>query len=159
MIYWSSHIVGKFPETEQDSLYDNRIYSVWTKDFNTFSEVKLLYDPGFSVIDAHIVKEGNQYLMFAKNETDFPVPAKYLFMATSEFADGPYSAPSKPITNGLVAEGPSAIKLGNRWMVYFDLYDEGRFGAVSSNDLIQWTDESNNLHFDMKMRHGTVFHY
>jgi len=74
-IYWASTISGRFPQrdTAAESGYNHRIYYVTTKDFRTFSETRLLYDPGFSVIDASIVAEGKGYVMFLKNETRYPV--------------------------------------------------------------------------------------
>src|SRR3546814_4148160 len=58
MIYWSSTVEGKFPETKSDKEngYNHRIYYTTTKDFHDFSDTELLYDPGFNVIDATIKK-------------------------------------------------------------------------------------------------------
>ncbi|MBD0287051.1 MAG: glycosyl hydrolase, partial [Flavisolibacter sp.] len=68
MIYWASTITGRFPQTDTaaKSKYNHRIYYVTTNDFKKFSQTKLLYGPGFSVIDASIVKDGNLYVMFLK---------------------------------------------------------------------------------------------
>ena len=39
---------------ESEKGLNHRIYYVTTKDFNTFSETKLFFNPDFSVIDAAI---------------------------------------------------------------------------------------------------------
>ncbi|MBP6758131.1 MAG: alpha/beta hydrolase fold domain-containing protein, partial [Flavobacterium sp.] len=71
MIYWASTIEGKFLETQsaEEKGYNHRIYYTTTKDFKKFEKTKLLYEPGFNVIDASIVKDGKGYTMFLKDET------------------------------------------------------------------------------------------
>lgn len=158
MIYWATTITGRFPQidTAAESKYNHRMYYVTTKNFKNFSPTKLLYEPGFSVIDANIVKEGKRYVMFLKNETRYPVE-KNLRVATAKKLKGPYSAPSKPITGNYWAEGPTAIKIGNQWIVYFDKYRDHAYGAVASTDLVNWTDISDKVQFPKGTRHGTVF--
>lgn len=94
--------------------------------------------------------------MFLKDETVEP-PQKNIKIATSENLYGPYSSASTPITGRYWAEGPSAIKTGERWIVYFDKYREGKYGAVASADLKNWTDISDQVSFPKGARHGTVF--
>lgn len=157
-IFWASTIPGRFPETEKagDSDYNHRIYATTTKDFISFTETRLFYDQGFNVIDATIIKEGRDYIMFLKDETRNP-PQKNIRAATSSSLNGPYSAPSKPITGNYWAEGPTAIKINGRWIVYFDKYTEKKYGAVSSKDLKTWEDISDKVIFPEGMRHGTIF--
>jgi hypothetical protein len=156
MLYWATTIPGRFPKT--DSLGDNnhRIYYVTTKDFKTYSETRLLYDQGFNVIDATIQKQGNKYVMILKDETKKPVQ-KNLRVAFSDNLTSGYGKPSAPITGNYWAEGPTAIKINNEWIVYFDKYTQHKYGAVSSTDLINWTDISDKVKFPAGTRHGTVF--
>jgi hypothetical protein len=158
MIYWAATINGRFAQkdTAAESGYNHRIYYVTTKDFKTFSKTKLLYDPGFSVIDASIVRNGKQWIMFLKNETRYPVE-KNIRIATAKKLKGPYSKAGAPITGNYWAEGPTAIKLNGRWMVYFDKYRDHKYGAVASPDLLHWTDVSDKISFPSGVRHGTVF--
>jgi beta-xylosidase len=158
MIYWATTIKGKFLETlsTQEAKYNHRIYYVTTKDFKTFSETKLLYDPGFNVIDATIVRDGGRYIMFMKDETREPVQ-KNLKIAYSDNLTGPYSVASKPITGNYWAEGPTTLKKDGSWLVYFDRYRDHRYGAIQSNDLINWTDISDQISIHKGLRHGTIF--
>ncbi len=158
MIYWASTVTGKFPETqiEEDSGYNHRMYYTTTKDFETFAPTKLLYDPGFNVIDATIQKEGDKYVMFLKDETKKPV-RKNLKVAFADKLTGPYSKASEPITGKYWAEGPTAVKIDGKWVVYFDKYTEHKYGAVQSDDLKHWEDISNKIEFPKGTRHGTVF--
>lgn len=156
MIYWASTIDGKFPETksEEEKGYNHRIYYTTTKDFKKFSKTKLLYDPGFNVIDASIVKQEGQYVMYLKDETRNPVQ-KNLKVAYSKNLTGPYSKASEPITGKYWAEGPTAVKIDNSWVVYFDKYTEKKYGAVKETAK-GWEDISEQISFPIGTRHGTV---
>jgi predicted GH43/DUF377 family glycosyl hydrolase len=157
MIYWATTIVDKFPETASttDNGYNHRMYFVTTKDFKTYSETKLLYDPGFNVIDASIVKDNGKFVMFLKDETREPAQ-KNLKVAFSDQLTGPYSAASAPITGNYWAEGPTTLKKGKDWLVYFDKYRDHKYGAILSSDLKNWKDVSDQITLPKGIRHGTI---
>jgi hypothetical protein len=115
-----------------------------------------LFDPGFSSIDATIVKDRKQFVMFFKNETKLPAE-KNLRIAYADKLTGPYSKPSAPITGNYWAEGPTTLKIGNQWIVYFDKYTLHKYGAITSTDLKNWTEVSDQLVLPKGIRHGTVF--
>ncbi|SFW46829.1 hypothetical protein SAMN05661012_01968 [Chitinophaga sancti] len=158
MIYWSTTISGKFTETAatKESGYNHRLYYVTTKDFKTWSATRLLYEPGFNVIDATIVKEGKRYMMVMKDETIEPA-AKNLRLAFSNKLTGPYTKAGPSITGKYWAEGPTTLKLGNTWLIYFDKYTEHKYGAISSTDLKEWKDISAEVSLPKGLRHGTIF--
>jgi len=124
MIYWATTIPGRFPDTDStgDDGYNHRMYYTLTKDFNEFTETKILYDQGFNVIDATIHKINDQYVMFLKNEIKHPEPEKNIRIATSTSLTHSYSEASEPITDNWV-EGPTAVKKNDSWIVYFDRYN------------------------------------
>lgn len=163
LIFWSSTVPGKFPETagasEKD--YNHRIYCTTTKDFEQFTPTRLLYDPGFSVIDATFLNADGRHYLIVKDETRNP-PRKYLQIAAADDIEGPFQNLSAPFTpKGLWAEGPTAIKIGNTYLVYFDAYQTKHYGAMCSSDLRQWEDVTNQMNFPdegtpVRMRHGTV---
>lgn len=157
MIYWATTIPDRFAETAStaDNGYNHRMYYVTTKEFKKFSETKLLYDPGFNAIDATIVKDGNRFVMFLKDETREPAQ-KNLKVAFSQRLTGPYTKASEPITGKYWAEGPTSLKTGKEWIVYFDKYTEHKYGAISSSDLKNWTDISDKISLPSGIRHGTV---
>jgi hypothetical protein len=158
MIYWATTIPGRFTagDTAGDGKYNHRLYYVTTKDFKIYSKTKLLYNKDFNVIDASIQKNGKQFVMFLKDETKKP-PQKNIRIATSKNLYKNYSNASAPITGKYWAEGPTVIKIGDSWVVYFDKYTEHKYGAVTSTDLINWTDISDKISFPKGTRHGTVF--
>ena len=159
MIYWSTTIPGRFAfgDTSGDDKYNHRLYYVTTSDFKTFTTAKLLFDQRFSVIDATIQKDGNRYVLFLKDETLKPVPQKNIRTAISDSLTTGYGRPSAPITGNYWAEGPSVIKLDKKWIIYFDKYTEGKYGALMSTDLSNWKDISDEISFPKGTRHGTVF--
>jgi beta-xylosidase len=159
MIFWATTIPGRFQasDTSGDGRYNHRIYYTLTKDFTSFIPTRLLYNRGFSVIDATIVSNGKEYLMFLKDETKRPTPKKNICIARSKKLWGPFSGPSKPIMQGYWAEGPTVLHRGSEWIVYFDRYTQHRYGAVRSNDLEHWEDISDQVHFPAGTRHGSVF--
>ena len=157
MIYWASTITGKFSETasEKEDGYNHRIYYVTTKDFKTFSDTKLLYEPGFNVIDASIVKDKDRFVMFLKDETREPAQ-KNIKIAYADQLTGPYAKASEPITGNYWAEGPTTVRIGKDWFVYFDKYRDHKYGAILSTDLKNWKDVSDQISMPKGLRHGTI---
>jgi beta-xylosidase len=162
IIFWATSIPGRFAETDNSGdpngakTYNHRIYYVTTKDFKTYSDTKLFYDDGFSVIDATLVNDGDKYVLFVKDETKQPVAKKNIRVAVADAVEGPYGHASQPITPDWV-EGPSVIKIGDQWIVYFDEYTRGRYGAIASTDMKKWENISKKLSFPKGTRHGTAF--
>lgn len=159
LIYWATSIPGRYPVTDKtgDGKYNHRIYYVTTKDFTRFSKPQLLYDKGFSVIDATIVPGQSEYIMVMKDETRWP-PQKNLRIATAKNATGPYTAPSSPITDtSYWAEGPTVTRINTNWVIYFDKYTQHKYGAIQSADLKNWKDISDQIHLPSGIRHGTIF--
>ena len=115
-----------------------------------------MYDQGFNVIDATIQKNGKQYVMFLQDETRKP-PQKNIRIAVSNYPIKNYGKPSATITGNYWAEGPTAIKIGDNWIVYVDKYMDHTYGAVTSTYLKTWTDISDKISFPKASRHGTVF--
>jgi beta-xylosidase len=158
MIYWATTIPGRFAQKDTSAegrKYNHRIYYTVTKDFKKFSSTKLLYDPGFSVIDATIIADKDRYVMFLKNETRSPAE-KNIRVAYAKKLTGPYSDAGAPITGNYWAEGPTSLKIGEEWFVYFDKYRDRKYGAVRSKDLVRWEDISEVVSFPKGARHGTV---
>ena len=160
LIFWSSTVPGKFKGTDGTSEdgYNHRIYLTRTRDFMHFAPTRLFYDPGYSCIDATILPARGKFYLIFKNETVRPVAKKNLWLATSATMDGPYGKPMGPIATVPAAwvEGPTAIEIGGRFIIYYDCYTQGHFGAVMSRDLKTWTDLTPELAMPKGVRHGTV---
>lgn len=161
LVYWSSTIPGRFPETDlTGDLHDghrlnHRIYYCRTPDFVTFSPAALLFDCGFNVIDATIFKAGDRFMAIVKDETRHPSPCKRLRLASSRTLCGPYIASCLPLSPDWV-EGPSVLRVNGRWIVYYDEYTRGRYGAIASEDLHEWQIVSDDLTMPPGARHGSA---
>ncbi|WP_346238813.1 glycoside hydrolase family 43 protein [Niabella insulamsoli] len=159
MIYWATTVPGKFPETDAsgDGKYNHRMYFVLTPDFKKFTKPQILYNPGFTVIDATIKQHGDKHFMFIKDERKLPQAQKNIRIATSKQLYKNYGTLSAPITGDYWAEGPTVLKKGTKWIVYFDKYRDHRYGAIQSTDLQHWEDISPKIIMPKGVRHGTVF--
>lgn len=157
IIYWASSIPGRFPETDHmgDEGLNHRMYCTVTKDFKNFAPTCVFFDGGFDVIDATLVRDDNRYLLFLKDETLNPCQKNIRVAVADRLLDG-FRNVSQPLTGAYWAEGPSAIKINGRWIVYFDKYKLNQIGAVTSADLIHWEDISDRVHFPPGAQHGSV---
>jgi hypothetical protein len=157
ILYWASSIPGRFPETDLtgDDGLNHRMYYTTTRDFRSFSKTRLFFDAGFNVIDATLARDGEYYLLFFKDETLNPCQ-KNIRLAIGASIFGGFNNVSPPLTGSYWAEGPSAIKIAGRWIVYFDKYKLNEIGALCSTDLVHWNDISDQVHFPKGAQHGSV---
>lgn len=158
VIVWASTIKGRFRETDGmgNNDYNHRLYVVRTLDFVTISKPELFYDPGFQVIDGAVFRVGKRWAMVAKNETLKP-EAKYLFLTFADSLQGPWTKPTEPISGKQWAEGPTPVRMGGAWHIYFDKYRDKHYGLLRSKDLKTWEDLTDRLRFPEGARHGTAF--
>jgi hypothetical protein len=159
LVFWSTTIPGRFPETEEeegDNLSNHRVYMTSTKNFETWTDPVLFYEDGFNVIDATILREEDQYVMLIKDETLKPVARKNIRIAMADKAIGPYSRALKAFSPTWV-EGPTALKIDDYWYVYYDAYTRGRMEGTRTKDFKAWEDITNQLRFPKGVRHGTAF--
>jgi hypothetical protein len=156
IIFWSSTIPGRYPESENsDNGYNHRIYATTTKDFQTFTPARLWFDPGFNSIDATIVQDGKRWVMIFKDERPKPL-MKCLRLAFADSPGGPWRNVSEPFTADW-NEGPSAVQIGGEWWIYFDHYRAPlHYGAVRTADWKKFEDMSSEVSFPEGHKHGTV---
>jgi hypothetical protein len=134
-------------------VWDSRLYYTTTKDFTTFSPPQMLFDPGYNSIDGSILKVGDRYALLFKNESE-----TILKVSMSDSATGPFGIPTTIATGTNGVEGPSGIKIGDSYYVYFDHYPApAYYGAVKTSDFSTWTNVSGQMAFPSGFRHGTVF--
>jgi beta-xylosidase len=159
-IVWATTKKGAFAETAGTGSrdYNHRLYAMETRDFQTFTKPRVFYDPGFQVIDGAVFRAGDgRYALIAKNETEKPVAAKNLFLAFAAKLEGPWSKAGPPISGSRWAEGPTPLKVGEYWYIYFDLYRDHKYGAIRSKNLLGWEDVTDRLQMPAGLKHGTVF--
>jgi len=154
VIVWASCIPGKFPDGQEDHKNNHRLYYTTTKDFQRFTPAKLLIDPGFSCIDATLVKRGRQdYVMVLKDNTR---PERDIKVAYAKSPYGPWSKASEPFT-GKMMEGPTTVKVEDGWLIYYDRYELKDFGAHHTKDFVTFEDVSDKVSVPNLHKHGTIF--
>ncbi len=171
MILWSTTLGDDtFPEpTVPGTSRNHRIWYVTTRDFQTFSEARVLFDPGHSCIDAYLLRDGSGHSLFFKDERAndesvavFNPGHQNVRVARGESPRGPFRDISPPITGQgrgrWKNEGPSAIKVGGLYYVFYDHHgDDPYFGVVRSRDLVSWEDVTDLFTFPARSKHGHVF--
>lgn len=152
VIVWASTIPGRFPDYMEAHTNNHRLYYTTTQDFKKFAPTKLFLDPGFSVIDAFIVQDGDRYVLACKDNSR---PNLSLRVAFGKSPLGPWENMSEPITHKFT-EGPSVLKIGEDWIIYFDPYREKHYGAAKTRDFKTFTDITSEMSFPEGHRHGTA---
>jgi len=154
VIVWASCIPHRFKRGLEEEKNNHRLYYITTRDFKTISKTKLLYDPGFSSIDATIVKRAtNDYVLVFKDNTR---PNRNLKVAFSTSPTGPYSKASTPFTQSFT-EGPAVEKVNDTYVIFYDEYKKFTFGAVKTKDFIHYTNISKEVSVPEGHKHGTIF--
>lgn len=154
IIIWASTIPFLFPKGIEEENNNHRMYYLSTKDFKSFSETKLFYDPGFSVIDCVIVKRApNDYVLVLKDNTR---PNRYLQAAFGKSPIGPWKEMTAPFS-GLLTEGPTVVKVDNDYLIYYDFYGEKRYAAARTRDFKNFEDVSAEIALPEGHKHGTIF--
>ena len=153
VIIWASTIPGRFPRGIEDENNNHRMYYTTTQDFKTFSRAQLFLDPGFSVIDAVIVRQQpGKYALVLKDNTR---PNRNLKMAYGPSALGPFTGVTAPFTGNFI-EGPTVVKIKKDWLIYFDVYEKKIYGAMKTRDFRNFTDITNQVQVPAGHKHGTI---
>jgi len=154
VVVWASCIPRRFKRGIEEEKNNHRLYYITTKDFKTISKTKLLYDPGFSSIDATIVKRSkNDYVLVFKDNTR---PNRNLKVAFATSPTGPYTKASTPFSQSY-CEGPTVEKVNDNYLIYFDEYKKFSFGAVKTKDFIHFSTISKEVSVPKGHKHGTIF--
>jgi hypothetical protein len=125
----------------QDTAQDHRIWGCVTKDFRSYSPAELFFDPGFPVIDATVARDGDRFLMAFKDErgvNELTTSYKHILLTTFRNPGGAFEPSFGPVSPAPV-EGPALFRRDAEWILIFDHFLEGRYGAVSSRDGLSWS--------------------
>lgn len=153
LIVWASTIAGRFPKGQEEEKNNHRLYYTLTKDFKKFSPAKLYFDPGYSSIDATLVKRSKKgYVLVFKDNTR---PNRDIKVAFSKSPLGPFENVSTAVTPGL-SEGPSVLKKGQDYLIYYDWYNHNKFGAVKTEDFMHFSSVTENIEVPKGHKHGTI---
>jgi hypothetical protein len=153
VVVWASTIPGRFEKGMEADSNNHRLYYTVTKDFKNYSLAKLFFDPGYSVIDAVIVKKGKvDYVQVVKDNTR---PNRNIKVAFANNPLGPYTNVSAPFTASFT-EGPTVLNKGKEWLIYFDAYGDKKYSAVKTTDFRSFTDVTAKVIITAGHKHGTI---
>lgn len=73
--------------------------------------------------------------------------------------EGPWGKISGPI-NESWSEGPSVVKVGDEFVVYYDHYraPRARYEGVETKDWVHWESVNDKMSFPDHSKHGSFFH-
>lgn len=155
-IVWSS-TVGDGPR-------NHRIWSSVTRDFQTFTEAKLFFDPGYNVIDACITDLGDRYFMLFKDERgenrkDTAYKAIRSAVFGKEGGDRPEMREISELLTPPLTEGPTLYAIdrdgAREWIMLVDGFQEHYYTAFRSRDLSVWA-KADDVKLPKGIRHGAV---
>ena len=154
VIVWASTIPFKFEKGEEEERNNHRLYYTTTKNFINFTATKLFFDPGYSIIDAVIVKQAKKdYVLVLKDNTrNF----RNIKVAFGKSPLGPWKDLSAPFT-GFKTEGPTVAKVGKDYLIYYDAYGEKKYGASKTSDFKTFNNVSSEISLPAGHKHGTIF--
>ena len=152
IILWASTIPGRFPDKLEKHDNNHRLYFTTTRDFETFAPAKLFFEPGYSVIDGFVLRDGKKFVLLNKDNSR---PNLNLRVAFAKSPLGPWENVSEPFTQKFT-EGPCALKVGADWLIYFDAYREKIYGAMKTRDFKTFTDATKEVSVPPEHKHGTA---
>jgi beta-xylosidase len=169
VVFWASKLYDESDTAHSGNTYNRMMYAT-TRDFRTFTPAKVWVDPGYSVIDSTVIKEGDTFYRFTKDErnnTSSTPCSKFIVQEKSttlrnlnwDFVAeciGKATETSPGIAQG---EGPTIFKSNTEQKWYLFIDENGGRGYVpfEATDLAsgKWT-MSTNYQLPSRPRHGTV---
>ena len=155
LIIWSSNV--ETPGVTPPKGGFHRAYYVLTRDFKTFTETKIFFDPGFNNIDTTMLKVDGKYVIVFKETDDQPAGIwGAIHGATADHPLGPYALLPEPIIKNERVEGPALAMAGSKALLYVDYYVNHRYGARETSDWKSWKDVSAETKVVPGQRHGSI---
>jgi len=153
VVFWTSAIAKK---TREDEELPDRIYATTTKDFETFTQTRLLYDAGSGgAKDPTLTFANGKYYLWYIRHND-----RRLMVASGANPLGPFDNPHSPVSLAQVA-GPTFFRLGSQYALILQFLSAERhlgvrFGVFTSPDLQHWEDKSSATAFPSDGNQGSV---
>lgn len=139
MVHWTAFI-GNQP----------MIWYSHTKDFYHYMSPRVLFDPGFPVIDATVVQDGRRFIMAFKDESK---DVQAIRLAFADTLIGPYKNITRPVTPPFT-EGPILSKIGGSWHLYYDRFKDNAWGCTATENFAIWHDVPVTIPWGA--RHGSI---
>ena len=169
VVFWASKLYAPDDTGHTGDTYNRMMYAT-TRDFRTFSAPQVWIDPGYSVIDSTVIKNGDTYYRFTKDErnntSSTPCSKFILEQKSTDLLDldwdfvadciGKANADGPGINQG---EGPTIFKSNTeeKWYLLIDEFGGRGYVPFESTDPAsgKWK-MSTGYQLPARPRHGTV---
>ncbi len=155
MVFWAS-------KTRGDNFAKHRIWAAHTKDFRTFGEPFVYIEKPTTVIDTTIVRDGDTYYRFTKDEKHKAITLEH----SKDLMRGWRGVDDFSLGHLTGYEGPTCFRLKpdddgkpGPWCLLLDWYAEGRgYQPYVSDDILggQFAERTRMSFPFQPVRHGTV---
>lgn len=151
MVYWASCTDG------EGGWSGTVMWRAYSQDMQSLcSKPEILYAPssGKDAIDGDIVKQGDTYYLYYKDENE----AKICLAASSSLT-GPYEYVKQVSLYNTNVEGNCIYNIAgtNEWVMLLDCYSSGKFVAQQTSDMLTFKRVAPyDCSFDFSPRHGSV---
>lgn len=152
MLFWSS----SFHKTNRLGIKNHRIWRCFTKDFQTFSQPELFFDPGFNCIDATLCKTESGWVMAFKDERGGNTELtryKNIRLAFSTSLHAPFGGITKPVT-GHLTEGPYIVQKNGQYYLFADCFMHGAYTCSTTEDFMHF--QKVDVDFPAGLRHCSI---
>ncbi|TDC81340.1 beta-xylosidase [Micromonospora sp. KC606] len=172
LVFWASKLYAESDPNHTGNTY-NRMLAATTRDFVTFSPAKVWQDRGESRIDSTVIREGDTYYRFTKDEGAGGTGCSDIIQEKSSSLTA-VDLPGKPAWSMLdscigrdagtsAVEGPTVFKTnpgdtsGSQYYLFVDEYGGRGYIPLGTNDLENpdWKVPA-SYRLPASPRHGTV---
>lgn len=153
-VFWASMV-----KLDGDSEPKQRIYGAYTKDFKEFTKPEVYVEAANHVIDMNIVRDGDWYYRFVKDETTKKVRLDRVRTLEDKLAE---AVPASVLDELYGVEGPEAYRLKDgRWCLIVDRFatQKGYLPLICSSlqaGDFKTADEGSYDMGGLKKRHGGI---
>ncbi|MEU3335799.1 family 43 glycosylhydrolase [Streptomyces sp. NPDC006668] len=164
VVFWASKLYADDDPAHTADTHNRMMYAT-TKDFRTFGAPRIWSDPGHSVIDSTVIRHGDTYYRFTKDERDPSSGSPGSKFITAEkstsLTASTYDFVGDRIGGGSIehGEGPTVFRSNTeeKWYLFIDEYGGRGYVPFETTDLDSgtWT-MSVNHQLPTSPRHGTV---
>jgi len=154
LVFWAS-------TTGRDEFQKHRIWAARTRDFREFGEPFVFVEKATAVIDTTIVREGDRYYRFTKDEKEKGITCEWAPSLHAQWQD----VAGFSLQNIVGYEGPACYRLkpatddmAPTWCLILDHYSKGTgYEPFVSKSLMDGRfEKSSAFRFPFKFRHGSV---
>lgn len=150
----STHIIVSLSRNGTEGPFQPHLMTASDQALTQWSTPRPMPGLGPNAIDTFVVRQGDSYQAFVKNET-----TKFIERAAAPALEGPWTIVGSGDWAGWGSwnEGPALVRrLDGGWRLYFDQYVEKRYWHSDSDDLIHWTPRTELAGLSGVVRHFTV---